>query len=106
MEGSTIHWFNLLLETEDKLTWFKLKQALIERYGGRHSDNPFEESKDLQQTGGIDDYIMAFEYVSSGREVAGGAILGVLHGGPQDGAPAKGEDVQSTNAHSSDEACS
>jgi hypothetical protein len=48
------------------------------------SDNPFEESKDLQQTGGIDDYIMAFEYVSSGREVAGGAILGVLHGGPQD----------------------
>ncbi|MCI47411.1 retrotransposon-derived protein PEG10-like, partial [Trifolium medium] len=29
MEGSTIHWFNLLLETEDDLSWEKLKKALI-----------------------------------------------------------------------------
>lgn len=40
MEGATIHWFNLLRETEDDLTWLKLKQALMERYGGRQSDNP------------------------------------------------------------------
>ena len=26
MEGSTIHWFNLLMETEDELSWEKLKQ--------------------------------------------------------------------------------
>ncbi|MCI22792.1 retrotransposon gag protein, partial [Trifolium medium] len=32
MEGSTIHWFNLLLETEDELSWVKLKKALIARY--------------------------------------------------------------------------
>ena len=34
MEGSTIHWFNLLMETEDELSWEKLKRALIARYGG------------------------------------------------------------------------
>lgn len=64
MEGPTIHWFNLLRETEEDLTWEKLKQALIERYGGRQSDNPFEELKDLQQTGNVDEYITAFEYIS------------------------------------------
>lgn len=31
MDGPTIHWFNLLNETEDHLTWLKLKQAIIER---------------------------------------------------------------------------
>lgn len=65
MEGATIHWFNLLRETEDQLTWTTLKQALIERYGGRQSDNPFEELKDLRQTGTVDEYISAFEYFSS-----------------------------------------
>jgi len=29
MEGPTIHWFNLLRETQDNLTWTKLKEALI-----------------------------------------------------------------------------
>lgn len=48
-ESATIHWFNLLRETEDHLIWEKLKCALIERYGGRQSDNPFEELKDLTQ---------------------------------------------------------
>lgn len=34
MEGSTIHWFNSLYETEDHLTWLELRQAMIERYRG------------------------------------------------------------------------
>lgn len=63
MEGATIHWFNLLCETEDNLSL--LKQALIERYGGRQCDNPFEELKDLKQSGSVDEYITQFEYVSS-----------------------------------------
>ncbi|MCI19842.1 retrotransposon gag protein, partial [Trifolium medium] len=41
MEGATIHWFNLLMETEDHLTWEKLKKSLIARYGGRRLENPF-----------------------------------------------------------------
>lgn len=47
MDGHTIHWFNLLKETKDSLTWLKLKRALIDCYGGRSYDNPFEESSDL-----------------------------------------------------------
>jgi len=35
MEGSTIHWFNLLMETEDDPSWEKLKKGLIAHYGGR-----------------------------------------------------------------------
>ncbi|KAK2455764.1 hypothetical protein QL285_003186 [Trifolium repens] len=65
MEGTTIHWFNLLRDTENNLTWTRLKQALIERYGGRQSDNPFEELKDLQQIGDVEEYITEFEYISS-----------------------------------------
>lgn len=48
MEGATIHWFNLLKETEDELSWEKLKRALIARYGGRRLENPFEELSTLR----------------------------------------------------------
>ncbi|KAJ9543643.1 hypothetical protein OSB04_023350 [Centaurea solstitialis] len=65
MEGATIHWFNLLWATTENLTWERFKQALIERYGGRQSDNPFEELKDLNQTGSVDEFITEFEYISS-----------------------------------------
>ena len=65
MEVSTIHWFNLLREIEEELTWEKHKQALIKRYDGSQSNNPFEELNDLQQTRNVDEYIMTFEYISS-----------------------------------------
>lgn len=65
MEGTTIHWFNLLCATVENLSWEDFKRALIERYGGRQSDNPFEELKDLTQTGTVDEYITDFEYISS-----------------------------------------
>jgi hypothetical protein len=65
MEGSTIHWFKLLLETEDELTWVKLKKALIARYGGRRLENPFEELSTLRQTGSVEEFVEAFELLSS-----------------------------------------
>ncbi|MCH79730.1 pentatricopeptide repeat-containing protein [Trifolium medium] len=65
MEGSTIHWFNLLLETEDDLSWEKLKKGLIARYGGRRLENPFEELSTLRQTGNVEEFIEAFELLSS-----------------------------------------
>ncbi|MCI47133.1 retrotransposon gag protein, partial [Trifolium medium] len=34
MDGATIHFFNSLIGEEEDLTWEKLKEALIERYGG------------------------------------------------------------------------
>lgn len=65
MEGSTIHWFNLLMETEDELSWEKLKRALIARYGGRRLENPFEELSTLRQTGSVEEFVEAFELFSS-----------------------------------------
>ena len=65
MEGSTIHWFNLLMETEDELSWEKLKRALIARYGGRWLENPFEELSTLRQTGSVEEFVEAFELLSS-----------------------------------------
>ncbi|GAU17045.1 hypothetical protein TSUD_105440 [Trifolium subterraneum] len=65
MEGPTIHWFNLLMETEDELSWEKLKRALIARYGGRRLENPFEELSTLRQKGDVEEYVEAFELVSS-----------------------------------------
>lgn len=43
----------------------EVQKALIERYGGRQSDNPFEELKDLKQTETVDEYISKFENISS-----------------------------------------
>lgn len=57
MESVTIHWFNLLHETEGDLIWLKPKQAIIERYEGRESDNPFEELKEMAQVGSVDECI-------------------------------------------------
>ncbi|XP_057438197.1 transposon Tf2-1 polyprotein isoform X1 [Lotus japonicus] len=65
MEGSTIHWFNLLMETEDELSWEKLKRALIARYGGRRLENPFEELSTLRQRGSVEEFVEAFELLSS-----------------------------------------
>jgi len=65
MERATIHWFNLLRDSGEGLTWTKLKRELIGRYGGGRSDNPYEELKDLNQTGSIEEYLSEFEFISS-----------------------------------------
>ncbi|GAU43451.1 hypothetical protein TSUD_140880 [Trifolium subterraneum] len=64
-EGPTIHWFNLLLETEDVLSWEKLKKSLIARYGGRRLEIPFEELSTLRQTRSVEEFVEAFELLSS-----------------------------------------
>jgi len=64
MEGATIHWFNLLMETEDQLTWEKLKKSLIARCGGRSLENPFEELSTVS-TGSVEEFVEAFELLSS-----------------------------------------
>ncbi|MCH91412.1 retrotransposon gag protein [Trifolium medium] len=65
MEGPTIHWFNLLMQTEDHLSWEKLKKSLIVRYGGRRLENPFEELMTLKQSGSVEEFVEAFELLSS-----------------------------------------
>jgi hypothetical protein len=53
------------METEDLLTWEKLKKSLIARYGGRRLENPFEELSTLRQTGSVEEFTEAFELLSS-----------------------------------------
>ncbi|MCI17325.1 pentatricopeptide repeat-containing protein, partial [Trifolium medium] len=53
------------METEDHLTWEKLKKSLISRYGGRRLENPFEELSTLRQTGSVEEFVEAFELLSS-----------------------------------------
>jgi len=65
MEGPTIHWFNLLMEMKDELSWEKLKRALIARYGGRRLENPFEEFSTLKEKGSVEEFVEAFELLSS-----------------------------------------
>ncbi|MCI40846.1 pentatricopeptide repeat-containing protein, partial [Trifolium medium] len=41
------------------------KKALIARYGGRRLENPFEELSALKQTGSVEEFVEAFELLSS-----------------------------------------
>lgn len=43
MEGPTIHFFNSMLDDEMELTWEKLKEELLERYGGMGDGGVFEQ---------------------------------------------------------------
>lgn len=65
MEGSPIHWFNLLMETENELSGKKLKKVLIARYGGLRLENPFEELSTIRQTGSVEEFVEAFKLLSS-----------------------------------------
>jgi hypothetical protein len=74
-EGTTIHGLNLLLQIENNLTWTRLKQALVERYGVIQCDNPFEELKDLQQIVDVEEYITEFECISSLNKGSHGRVF-------------------------------
>lgn len=65
MEGSTIHWFNLVRESEEHLSWDSFKRVFILHFTGSIYDNPYEELKMIHQTGSVTEYIEHFELVSS-----------------------------------------
>lgn len=65
MEGATIYWYNVWRESADTVTWENLKEAMILRFGAGRLKNPFEELKELCQTGSMEDYIASFELFSS-----------------------------------------
>jgi hypothetical protein len=43
MEGATIHFFNSLIGEDEDLSWTKLKEALLERYGGHGDGDVYEQ---------------------------------------------------------------
>ncbi|MCI38305.1 retrotransposon gag protein, partial [Trifolium medium] len=65
MEGPTIHFFNSLIGEEENLTWERLKEALLERYGGHGEGDVYEQLKELKQEGSVEEYITEFEYLTA-----------------------------------------
>ncbi|MCI06538.1 RNA-directed DNA polymerase (Reverse transcriptase), partial [Trifolium medium] len=65
MEGSTIHFFNSLIGEEENLTWDRLKEALLERYGCHGEGGVYEQLTELKQDGSVEDYITEFEYLTA-----------------------------------------
>lgn len=65
MEDHIIHWFNLVHELQENLSWEKFKQVLLLQFGGTIYDNPFEKLKLLRHTTFVDDYIEHFDVVLS-----------------------------------------
>ncbi|MCI48857.1 hypothetical protein A2U01_0070100, partial [Trifolium medium] len=67
------------METGDDLSWEKLKRALIARYGGTRTENPFEELSALKQTGSVTVCGSVRTNFVSGGEITGGTVLRVFH---------------------------
>ncbi|MCH79346.1 RNA-directed DNA polymerase (Reverse transcriptase), partial [Trifolium medium] len=65
MEGPTIHFFNSLINENEDLTWDRLKEALLERYGGHGEGDVYEQLTELRQKGTVDEYITDFEYLTA-----------------------------------------
>ncbi|MCH87096.1 retrotransposon gag protein, partial [Trifolium medium] len=65
MEGSTIHFFNSLINEDENLSWDQLKQALLERYGGHGDGDVYEQLTELRQRGSVEEYITDFEYLTA-----------------------------------------
>ncbi|GAU48703.1 hypothetical protein TSUD_303160 [Trifolium subterraneum] len=65
MEGPTIHFFNSLINEDEDLLWDRLKEALLERYGGHGEGDVYEQLTELRQRGSVDEYITDFEYLTA-----------------------------------------
>ncbi|WVZ24507.1 hypothetical protein V8G54_003051 [Vigna mungo] len=63
MEGSTIHFFQSLLNEYEELTWEDLKKEMLERYGGMGEGSVYDQLGSLKQTRSAEDCIRSFEYL-------------------------------------------
>lgn len=65
MEGATIHFFNSLIGEDEDLSWEKLKESLLSRYGGHGNGNVYEQLTGLKQKGTVEEYITEVEYLTA-----------------------------------------
>jgi hypothetical protein len=54
-----------LIGEEENLSWDRLKEALLERYGGHGEGDVYEQLTDLKQSGTMEEYITEFEYLTA-----------------------------------------
>ncbi|KAL4577127.1 hypothetical protein LXL04_013230 [Taraxacum kok-saghyz] len=65
MTGVATHWFSILKDLYDPLTWERFCTELLQRFSGLDIHNPFEQLATLKQGNSILDYIDEFEYLLS-----------------------------------------
>ena len=61
MDGPTIYFFKGFTDDDENMPWEKLKDALLERYGGLGDVSVFEQLSVLHQEGSVEEYIQEFE---------------------------------------------
>ena len=65
MEGVAVHWFTIVWESNDNLSWEVFKTEPLNRFGGITNLNPYEQLAALYQSGNVDDYIDHFETIAA-----------------------------------------
>uniref|UniRef100_A0A251UQ20 Putative retrotransposon gag domain-containing protein n=1 Tax=Helianthus annuus TaxID=4232 RepID=A0A251UQ20_HELAN len=65
MSGVAQHWFTVLKQVHDSLTWSDFQSELLQRFSGLEIHNPYEQLATIQQSDSIHDYIEDFEYLLS-----------------------------------------
>ncbi|MFS7888928.1 putative nucleotidyltransferase, Ribonuclease H [Helianthus anomalus] len=65
MVGVAQHWFTIITQVHDSLTWTEFQGELLQRFSGLEIQNPYEQLANIQQGDSIYDYIDDFEYLLS-----------------------------------------
>lgn len=65
MVGVAQHWFTIVQQVHDSLTWDQFQLELLQRFSGLEIQNPFEQLASIKQSDSIYDYIDDFEYLLS-----------------------------------------
>ena len=65
MEGVAVHWFTIVQELNNNLSWEVFKTELLNRFGGITNLNRYEQLVVLYQSDNADDYIDHFETIAA-----------------------------------------
>lgn len=65
MVGVAQHWFTIVKEVYDQITWDQFTKELLQRFSGLEIQNPYEQLATIHQVNSIHDYIEDFEYLLS-----------------------------------------
>ncbi|KAL6581229.1 hypothetical protein OROMI_007152 [Orobanche minor] len=65
MTGVATHWFTIVKDLYDPLSWEQFQTELLQRFSGLDIQNPFEQLSNMKQGDSIYDYIDNFEYLLS-----------------------------------------
>ncbi|KAD2394354.1 hypothetical protein E3N88_41331 [Mikania micrantha] len=65
MVGVAQHWFTIISQVRDSLSWVDFQSELLQCFSGLEIQNPYEQLSAIEQSDSIHDYIDDFEYLLS-----------------------------------------